>query len=832
MLSWLDDAVRDVSHAMRTFRRSAGFAAVALLTLGLGIGANTAIFSVVNSVILRPLHYPHPEQLMYLTTQYPGARGFWFAGAEYVEFRDVNTSFAAVGAYQTGEVNLTAGDRPLRVRAAVVDDHLLRALGIRAAYGRLFAAGETDESAATPASPGPGADDNSPYQAPAIVILSHELWQSAFGGQAMVGRTVPVNGRPHEVIGVMSPATDLMDYQPEVWLPLGLSAADRRDRGSHNLFAIGRLKDGVAAQAAQAEINALTKNWRERFNLGPKDHTFSPLTDEGGHSVEMRPLQEKILGDAGRAIWVLQVAVGLVLLIVCANLASLLLARAETRRHELALRAALGASRGRLVRQFVTEGLLLSLSGGIIGLWVAAAGVEALTYTYPTSLPRTTEVSIDGTVLAFAFLLSIATGVLFGLAPASRKRATDLVTALKEAGDQRASGTGRHHIRGALVVAEVAIAVMLVIGAGLLVRTVYNLTNVDTGFERSRRVTFLTSLRQPPATRRQQYRELLDGLRAVPGVQSAAAMTGLPPDRPANFNNTIFEHYTSDKDDSMATIEYDQFVMGDYFETMGIPIVAGRNFERTDAAGSRVVIVNETLAKKIWADRNPVGQRLRRFWDDEWFTVVGVARDVRQGGVAQNPGTEIYFFVEQDTPVQPATMNVVLRTTLPPSSLQQGIARVVRNVDPTVPVARLRDMDTVFTESIRRPRLLAQLLGGFAGLALLLAAVGTYGVLSYMVAERRREIGIRIALGAGRSRVLALVMRQGLLLTITGLAIGLGGAFALNSLITSLLFGVEPTDATTIAAVVTTIALVAAVACGLPALRASRLDPNVVLRTN
>jgi predicted permease len=824
MLSWLDDVIRDVTQSMRTFKRNAGFTAVALLTLGLGIGANTAIFSVVNGVILTPLHYPHPEQLMYLTTQYPGVRGFWFAGAEYVEYRDVNTSFAAVGAYQTGEVNLTAGDRPQRVRAAAVDDHLLRALGVRADLGRLFAAGETEEPASAPGGPAAGA--------PAIAILSHELWQSAFGGQPMLGRTVPVNGRPHEVIGIMSPGMDLMDYQPEIWLPLGLSPAERQDRGSHNLFAIGRLKDGVAAQTAQAEIDALTKNWRERFNLGPKDHTFSPLSENDGHSVEMRPLQERILGDAGRAIWLLQVAVGLVLLIVCANLASLLLARAETRRHELALRAALGASRRRLVRQFVTEGLLLSLSGGIIGLWIAAIGLEALTYTYPTSLPRTTEVSIDGAVLLFAFIVSVVTGVLFGLAPSSRKRATDLVTALKESGDHRASGTGRHHIRRVLVVGEVAMAVMLVIGAGLLVRTVYNLTNVDTGFERSRRVTFLTSLRQAPTTRRQMYRELIDQLRAVPGVQGAAAITGLPPERPANFNNTIFEHYTSERGDSMATIDYDQFVMGDYFETMGIPIVAGRRFERTDAAGPRVVIVNETLARKIWTDRNPVGERLRRFWDDNWFTVVGVARDVKQGGVAQNPGTEIYFFVEQETPVQPATMNLVLRTSLPPSSLLQNIERVMRKVDPTVPVARLRDMDAVFMESIRRPRLLAQLLGGFAGLALLLAAIGTYGVLSYMVAERRREIGIRIALGASRLRVLALVMRPGLVLTTVGVSIGLAGALALNSLIASLLFGVEPTDTSTIAAVVATIAVVATVACGLPAFRASRLDPNVVLRTN
>ena len=831
-LLWLDDLARDASHALRALRRSPGFTLITLLTLALGIGANTAIFSIVNGVILRPLGYPKPEQLMYLTTRWANdGPGDWFAAPEYLEFREINRSFSAVGAYGAGEVNLMAGDRPWRVRAAVVDAPLLGALGIQPSQGRLFTDSETEQ--VTPAQPVPV-----PGSPSAIVILSYELWQSALGGRPIVGQTVDVNGERREVIGIMPPGADLMDQRPEIWLPLGLDEADRRDRGSHSLYLIGRLKDGVTAQSAQSELDALMQNWSERVGLSPKDHVFRPLTKDAGHVIAMKGLQERILGDAGRSIWVLQVGVGLVLLIVCANLANLLLARAEARRHELAMRAALGASRGRLLRQFITEGVLLSFSGGLLGLWIAALGVEALIHAYPTSLPRTNEVTIDVPVLLFAFTVSMLTGVLFGLAPASRRRVTDLVTTLKEAGDRRTGSTSRHHVRRALVIAEVALAVMLVIGAGLLVRTVYNLASVDAGFEPSRLVTFLTTLPQPSAARKQMYQRLLDDLRAIPGVQAATAVWGLPPDRPANFNNTEYDGDTplsgGRERPQYQIVDYDQFVMSDYFETMGIPIVDGRGFQRTDAGpDTTVVVVNETLAKRFWPGLNPIGRRLRRCCGDRmpWLTVIGMARDVKQGGVDHDVGTEYYIFAEQQRN-PPQTMNLVLRTTLPPAALSQTIERVVRNVDPTVPIVRLRDMDTVFADSIRRPRLLAQLLGMFAGLALLLAAIGTYGVVSYMVTERRREIGIRMALGAGRSRVLAQVMKQGLTLTSIGVVVGVTGAVWLNWLIASLLFGVEPTDEATMVAVIATITIVATIACGLPAFRASRLDPNVVLRTN
>jgi putative ABC transport system permease protein len=391
------------------------------------------------------------------------------------------------------------------------------------------------------------------------------------------------------------------------------------------------------------------------------------------------------------------------------------------------------------------------------------------------------------------------------------------------------------------VIAEVALAVMLVIGAGLLVRTVYNLTRVDAGFDRSRLVTFSMTLpmaTSEPDTRAQAYQRVLDRLRAAPGVQGATVMSGLPLNRSPEGIGTRFENYTSSDGRPVEVIDYYQFVMGNYFETMGIPIASGRGFERTDIASQgKVVVVNETLAKRIWKGQNPIGQRLRPQLggtiggsdDNPWHTVIGVAKDVKQRGVEQPAGTELYVSLDQHG-IAPPTMNVVLRTTLPPAALSGTIAQLVSEVDPAVPIVRLRDMDSVFAESIRRPRLLTLLLGAFAGLALLLAAIGTYGVLSYMVTERRREIGIRIALGAGRSGVFALVMKDGLQLTVIGIAVGVAGALAMNGLIASLLFGVQPTDGATLAAVVATITLVAAIACWLPAWRASRVDPNVMLR--
>jgi predicted permease len=841
----LDSLARSVRYALRDMRRHPTFTLTVVLTLGLGIGANAAIFSVLNGVVLRPLPYPRAEQLMWVSTQYPllGPQQFSLSRPEYFDFREVNGSFDAIGAFTMFERNMTAGDRALRVRAANVDEQLLEALAIQPAQGRLFARGETYGT-----SQGPGR----PNLLPPVVILSHELWQTAFGGQPLIGRTVEIAGRSREVIGIMPPRADLLDSGIQVWLPLGLNPSNLGDRNSHSLNVIGRLRGDVSQEAAEAELKALNENWGER--VGVSEHMFVPLPPttapsvaraDAGHILQITPLQDRVVGAASRSIWMLQMAAGFVLLIACVNLANLLLARAETRRREVAARMALGASRGRLLGQFMAEGALLSIAGGALALWIANAGLQALTQTYPAALPRTAEISVDLYVLLFTCGVAAATSFFFGLAQLRHVGGKGLAAVLTSPGTRGSAGAMRHRVRRGLVVAELALSIVLVVGAGLLLRTVYNLTRVDAGFDPSRLLTFSINLPEfsfpQPEPRVQLFQSVLDALRSVPGVEAATAMTGLPPNRPVNSSNFRIANTQLSSGEPFEIVDYSQYVMADYFETMGIPIVRGRSFQPTDAASSTVVaIVNETFVDKFWKALDPIGQRVRPCCNDQppWFTVIGVAKDVKQAGVDQETGTEVYFFVEQIAKLPPAVIgtpnqiNVVLRTSLPVATLSPAIERAVRESERTVPVAGLRAMDAVFTESIQQPRLLAQLLGLFGGLAMLLAAVGIYGVFSYMVAERRSEIAIRMALGAPRLGVLAHVMTEGLLLVGIAVVVGLAVAFAVNRLIVSLLFGVSPTDVPTVAGAVATMIIVAAAACLLPAWRASRLDPNAALRGN
>ncbi len=751
---------------------------------------------------------------------------FWVSPPEFFELRERMQSFASVGAFATGQANLTTVDRPRRVNAVQMSADLFDVLAVKPMLGRTFEATETLPNG------------------PPAALLSYEIWQSAFGGRpGIVGDQVEINNRPRTVVGIMPPRFDVADQHGEVWLPLALDPANRRNRGSHYLYLIGRLRDGATLASANAELETVLANWR------PSLLAARPAGETGGihapdpknHRMRFDPLQMQIVGGARRAVLVLQGAVIFVLLIACANLANLLLARAESRHKEFAVRAALGAGRMRLLRQFLVEGCLLSLAGAALGLAFAFGGVRALLAAYPDSLPRSADVTLDAGVLAFTLLIGLATGAVFGFAPLLHVAPDATAAALKEGGQRTTAGGGSHWIRRILVSTEVALAVALVIGAGLLLRTVVNLANVDSGFNRSRLVTFAVSL---PAAKYQQqtqvidfYRRLLDQLSALPGVQSVAAMDGLPPLRRVNANDTDIEGYKPPPNGPFANVDYYQNVTGRYVETMGIPVVEGRSFQPSDAEGPFVALINETMARTFYNGQSPIGRRVRPSAPPSanvpWFTIVGVLKDVKQGGLDKKTGTELYFDVEQAYRIPnaiPNTMNLVLRTSATPQALSASIHRVVEALDPSLPIVKLQTMDDVFADAIGRPRLLAQLLGIFAGLALLLAAIGAYGVLSYMVTERRREIGIRMALGADRSSVLAMVMRQGLGLTAVGLVAGLAVAFGMNRVLASLLFGVKPTDPLTIAGVIVLMAGVALVACFLPAHSPTRVDPMIVLR--
>jgi putative ABC transport system permease protein len=822
----MDSFIRDVRHAVRNLVRTPGFTIVTILTLALGIGANTAIFSVVNAVILRPLGYPRPERLIFISSQFPqlGFDQFWISPPEFMEFQERTRAFSSVGAFASGQANLTAPDRPRRVNVVQASYDLFKTLGVSPLQGRTFEIAETR-----------------PNGAP-VTILSYELWTSAFGGSpSIVGSQVEVNGVRRTVVGVMPPQFDVADQRAELWNPLVLNPANRQNRGSHFLYLIGRLADGASLTSANAELETLLAGWQGSIaRPDPTRGIHAP--DPKNHRLRLDPLQLQIVGGARTAVLVLQGAVVFVLLIACANLANLLLARAESRHKEFAVRAALGAGRWRLLRQFMVEGCVLSFTGAALGLGVAVAGVRALIAAYPNSLPRSADVALDLGVLAFTLLISLATGAVFGLAPLLHLAPDATSLALKEGGNRSTAGAGRNRVRRGLVAAEVALAVALVIGAGLLLRTVMNLANVDSGFNRGRLVTFSVTLPNASYSKPEQvrafYTRLLDQLRSAGGVQSVAAMSGLPPLRQVNANDTDIEGYTAPPQGPFSNVDYYNTVTAGYVESMGIPVVEGRAFQPTDALGATVMI-NQTMARTFYKDRSPIGRRVRPSAPPSlnvpWFTIVGVLKDVKQGGVDKKAGTELYFNFDQVTQIAngygaPGTMNILLRTAQPADALAAVIRATVAGLDPSLPVVKLRSVDDVFAESIGRPRLLAQLLGIFAGLAILLAAIGSYGVLSYMVTERRREIGIRMALGADRASVLRMVLSQGLQLTALGILAGLSAAFALNRLLASLLFGVKPTDPLTIGAVVALISLVALVACYLPARGATRVDPMLVLR--
>ena len=807
----------DLVYALRSLRKSPGYAAVTILTLALGIGANTAIFSVVNGVILKPLPYPSPERLVFITSQFPnlGFDQFWISGPEFVEFAESNRSFRQVGGYRAGAVNLGTPDQPRRVNSAVITSELMPALGVAPIRGRQFTREDTL----------PGAED--------VAVLSSELWRTAFGGEeSVVGRVVPIDGAPTRIVGIMPPGYDVHDQRIQVWLPLTLDPANPGGRGGHFLYLVGRLKDDVSLEQAKVDLESMLVKWPLKTGSGHVPNTKT-------HRLRFDGLHDDLIGSLRTALWVLQGAVVFVLLIACANLANLMLARAESRQREFAIRSALGAGRWRLLRQFLTEGIVLALFGGLLGAALGFGGLRALLAANPESLPRSGEIALDPIVLGFTVVVSLFTGVVFGLSPLLHLRQQVVTNSLKEAGQRSTGSVARTLIRRGLVISEVALAVVLVVGAGLLLRSFWNLMNVDAGFNRSRLMTFGLVLPsasyQTPQSVVDFFTRLQSQLSQLPGVQGVAAMQGLPPQRLVNANDTDFENYTAPPEGPFENVDYYQNVTPAYLMTLGIPLVDGRDFTTSDVGGPPVALVNETLAKTFFRDQSPLGRRLKPGFGPQipWFTIVGVVRDVKQGGVAQKTGTEIYFLADQGPRAvnfAPRSMNIVIRSSLPFDALAADVRRVVGGMDATLPIVKPRTMDDVFAETIARPRFLAVLLMIAAGLALALAAIGTYGILSYAVSQRRKEIGIHMAMGATRQRVLKMVLGQGMVLAAVGLVVGVGASFLLTRFLQTQLFNVKPSDPATLGAVVVFIATVALVACYLPAYRATRVDPMVVLR--
>jgi predicted permease len=815
----MSELLSDARYALRSLARAPGFALVAVFTLALGIGANSAIFSVLNGVVLRPLGYAEPDRLMRLASQFPTMDffKFWISPPEFFELKERARSFEALGGYRTGQVSVGGGDVPHRVTSASATSDLFTTLGVPARLGRPF-----------------NAEEDLP-NAERVATLSYELWQSAFGGDPqIVGRTIIVNGNESRVTGVMPPRFDVADAGVQVWVPLRLDPTNRQNRGSHFLDVIGRVRPGASETQARAELNALVRQWSE---LNPDTHVPTP----DNHPLIMSSLQHDLIGNVRPTIILLLGAVGFVLLIACANVANLLLARAESRQKEIAVRAALGAGRLRLMRQFLTEGVVLSLVGGTLGLALGYAGVRVLLAINPRGIPRSVEIGIDGNVLLFTLAVTVVTGVVFGLAPALHLSRRNVTQTLRDASGRTTAGSARLVVRRLLVASEVALAVVLVVGSGLMLRSFAELQKVDPGFDPGGLLSFqlfLPAATYPNGGAQNAFLDrLLGELRALPGVTDAAAMSGLPPRRDVNANDTEFEGKVPTPDGPPLNVDYYQNVTTDYFDAMEIPLRDGRGFTPADAGGTPVAVVNERLVRVFYPNENPIGRRIRPCCSTPtnpvpWLTIVGVVKDVKQGGLEEETGTELYFLYPQVAAFNfaPRTMNVVVRTQRDPMQRASAVAGVLRTLDPSLPIANLATMDDVIGDSVARPRFITLLLAIFATVALALAAIGTYGVMAYSVAQRRQEIGIRMALGAQGRTVLGMVLSQGFIVAGAGLLVGLGGAFALTKLLSSLLFNVSATDPMAFVSAPLILAFVALLACYIPALRATRVDPARVLK--
>ncbi|MGB2623542.1 MAG: ABC transporter permease [Candidatus Acidiferrum sp.] len=810
---------QDVQFALRMMRKNLGFTTAAVLCLMLGIGATTGIFTVVNAVLLRPLPYAHPEQLIRIYTEFPtfpngGLHRFWASGPEFLDLRRDTHSWASLDAWVTSGANLAGNVEPVRVTAAYLSGGLLETLGVSPTAGRLIA----------PSDDVPGASP--------VADISYGIWQSVFAGDRnVVGRETRLNGVKCTIIGVMPEGFQFPPGQQDpaqVWTALQLDPAKPGGRGSHNYYLLGRLKPGVSPAQAQGELASLVQTYGERraphtHSLNPKDHTLVSY-----------PLQAEVVSSVRPALLMLLGAVVFVLLIASVNVANLLLARAEARRREIAIRGALGASLARLARQFVTEGILLAMCGGILGIALAFAGVRVVQLTNAGGLPRADEIAMDWRVLVFTLVTSLVTGVLFGLAPLAPLVVSGISESLKDTAGSTTAAAGAQFFRRALVAVELGMALLLLICCGLMVRAFWKLQEVHTGLRPDDVVTMLVSLPSgtytDPGKITDFWTRLEGRLTNLPGVQSAALVSGLPPMRPPNMNDTDIEGFVKTEGGPIENVDFYQAVSSGYFATMGIRLMDGRFFDDRDIQNAPpVVIINKTMAMTFWPHQNPIGRRVRPGKD--WCTVVGVVDDVKNAGLDRPAGTELYLPYRQPAAAGVSDIYVVLRARSGnPLTLAGEVRRQMNELDPSLPLADVRLMEDVLSGAQARPRFLSLLLTLFSIVALAIATVGIYGVISYSVARRTKEFGLRMVLGAQGSDVLGLVMKQGAAIILIGIGFGLLLAFFFTRLMASLLFGIAATDLATFASVTAVLCCVALAACYIPARRATKVDPMQTLR--
>ena len=799
----MNSILQDLKYSIRTLAKSPGFTLVAILTLALGIGANTAIFSVVNAVLLRPLPFQNPARLVWSWGNCPLCDRGAVSPADLLVYRAENHSFAHYGAMAVGDslFNLTGSDKPIQIKGSMVTAGFFDALGIQPRYGRVF--NESDEETTDPD----------------VVILSHHLWQDRFGGDPnVIGKSISLDGKSRTVIGVLSADIPVLT-EADLWFPAPYLNQGMQTHRSHFLRPIGLLKPGVTISQAQSELDAIAARLATQF----------PVTNKGW-SVKLEPLQTVLVGNVRPAFMVLIGAVSLVLLIACANIASLLFARNTARQREIAIRTALGAGRSRLLRQLLTESLVLALAGGLVGIFLANAGVELLKQLGPQSLPRLDEVNVNGAVLAFTFVTAILTSILFGFGPALKASRRDLTQSLKEGG---ASGDSRskHRAHNALVVAEVALSVVVLIASGLLLNSFYRLMRVHLGFDPANVLTTEVSLVSPrydeEPKRESFFHALQDRLQSAPGVKSAGFISELPLSGEANDTFFTITEYPPANPNDNEDADF-RNIDGDYFGAMRIPLLAGRSFERQDSTESRnVVIINEPFAQKYFPNENPIGKHLKMFEGKPEFAmreIVGIVGGNKHFALQESLRPEMF------KPGSFTRMNIVVRSAGDPAMLTTTVREALHAIDPDEATSTFRTMDDVISTSASGDRFNTVLLGAFAAIALLLTAAGIFGVLSYLVTQRTREIGLRMALGAQPEDVLRVVVGHGLRLVLLGLCIGVAAALVVTRWMSSVLFDVKPTDPLTFAAVAVLLTAVAFLASYVPARRAMRVDPMVALR--